>query len=257
MGVLEGRTALLTGAASGIGRAAALVFAREGARLLLSDVDAEGLEESRALVQSAGGEAELHIADIADESAVQELAAAAVDRFGRIDCAFNNAGISDQPAAFEELSQERWQRMLAVNLSGVYWCMKHEVIQMKAQAPLDGMRGVICNTASGAGIVAAPGLPHYTAAKHGVLGLTKAAARELYDAGIRVNALCPGMTDTGMMREFLSQEAPAARAFVKALPGGALGRPEDVAEAALWLCSPAARWVSGEAMVVDGGQIGR
>lgn len=257
MAVLEGRVALLTGAASGIGRAAAKVFAREGARLLLSDVDAEGLEESRALVQSAGGEVEVHLADIADERAVKALVSAAVARFGRIDCAFNNAGISDQPAAFEALSEQRWQRMLAVNLSGVYWCMKHEVRQMKTQAPLEGARGVICNTASGAGIVAAPGLPHYTAAKHGVLGLTKAAARELYDAGIRVNALCPGMTDTGMMRAFLSADDPAARALLQALPGGEMGRPEDVAEAALWLCSPAARWVSGEAMVVDGGQLGR
>ncbi len=257
MGLVDGRVALVTGAASGIGRAAALAFAREGAQVLAGDVDAEGLAETAALARESGSEVASAPVDVADERAVQGFVETVVRRFGRLDCAFNNAGVSDQTGAFESFAAAAWNRMIAVNLSGVYWCMKHEIRQMKTQARVAGMRGAICNTSSGAGVIAAPGLPHYTAAKHGVLGLTKVAAQELYGEGIRVNAICPGMTDSKLTRAFASEDNALTRAVLKNLPGGKMGRPEDVAEAAVWLCSERARWISGEAMLVDGGQVSR
>ena len=257
MGFVEGRVAIVTGAASGIGRAAAEIFAREGARLLIADLDAPGLSETEARVAALGADVITEPTDVSDEAAVARMIAAAVARYGRVDCAFNNAGISDATSAFDELPVDAWNRMIAVNLTGVFLCMQHEIRQMKRQEPVDGLRGSICNTSSGAGVIAAPGLPHYTAAKHGVLGLTKAAAQEFYDIGIRVNAICPGMTESKMTAAFAAEDNKITRAIMRNLPGGRMGRPEEVAEAAVWLCSPLARFVSGESMLVDGGQVSR
>ena len=166
--------------------------------------------------------------------------------------AWNNAGISDVSRPFTELSRTEWDRMIAVNLTSVFLCMKHELRQMTVQG-----YGAIVNTSSGAGLVAAPFLPHYTAAKHGVLGLTKAAAQEFNGAGIRVNAVCPGMVDTPMIQSWFESSPGIAQAVLATMPGGRLGRPEQVAEAAVWLCGDPANWVSGLSMVVDGGAVNR
>jgi len=257
MGIVEGRVALVTGAASGIGRAAAEVFAREGARVLVADVDAEGLSETAERVAACGQDPLVRPTDVSDDTAIAAMVSAAVERWGRVDCAFNNAGVSDTTGAFEGLSREAWDRMIAVNLTSVFVCMQHEIRQMKQQEPIEGFRGAICNTSSGAGVIAAPGLPHYTAAKHGVLGLTKGAAQELYGKGIRVNAVCPGMTASKMTTAFAAEDNDITRAILARLPGGRMGRPEEVAEAAVWLCSPRASFVSGEAMLVDGSQVSR
>lgn len=257
MGFVDGKVAIVTGAASGIGRAAAEIFAREGARVLIADLDEAGLASTEASVRAAGADVLMQPTDVSDDASVGGMIGAAVARWGRIDCAFNNAGISDATSAFESLTLDAWNRMIAVNLTGVFLCMQHEIRQMKQQEPVQETRGAICNTSSGAGVIGAPGLPHYTAAKHGVLGLTKVAAQELYGAGIRVNAVCPGMTESKMTAAFAAEDNEITRGVLKRLPGGRMGRPEEVAEAAVWLCSPLARFVSGESMLVDGSLVSR
>jgi len=260
MGLHDGVVALVTGAASGIGRAAAEQFAREGARaVVVVDVDeAGGRDTAQRIAHSGRCESLFERVDVSDAESVFALFERVAERFGRLDCAHNNAGMSDSPVAFHELSAASWQRMLAVNLSSVFWCMQAEIRQMLAQPQLRGRRGAIVNTASGAGIVPAPGQPHYTAAKHGVLGLTKCAAAEYGTLGIRANAICPGLTDTRMVREFLASSPPGmADAVRRTVPGGELGKPEHVAALAVWLCSEQAAWINGQGIVVDGGGVMR
>jgi NAD(P)-dependent dehydrogenase (short-subunit alcohol dehydrogenase family) len=250
--------ALITGAGSGIGRAAAEQLAREGARVAVVDLDEPSCRETAQRIERAGGQALALCRDVSEPGAAEELVRQTVGRFGRLDCALNNAGISDPPRAFHELDAAAWQRMLAVNLTAVFWCMQAEIRQMLGQSAQDGRRGAIVNTASGAGIVPAPGQPHYTAAKHGVLGLTKCAAAEYQAQGIRANAICPGLTDTKMVREFLAASPPdLVQAVRRTVPGGEMGRPADVAALAVWLCSDQARWVNGQSIVVDGGGVMR
>jgi NAD(P)-dependent dehydrogenase (short-subunit alcohol dehydrogenase family) len=199
-------------------------------------------------VRDAGGDAISCRVDISDDASVGAMVATAVDRHGRLDCAFNNAGVSPDAKPFTEHTLAEWQRVIDVNLTGVFLCMQHELRQMVTQG-----HGAIVNTSSGAGVVAAPGQPQYTAAKHGVLGLTKQAAQEYARAGIRVNAILPGMTDTPMMQEYLAEHASMTRL----LPMGRLATAEEVAQAAVWLCSDAAAYVSGTSLVVDGATICR
>jgi NAD(P)-dependent dehydrogenase (short-subunit alcohol dehydrogenase family) len=233
MGDFDGKVALVTGGAGGIGAAAAVLFAGRGAKVVVADRDVDGAAETVATVGA--------------------LVAAAVAAYGRLDCAFNNAGISPGVAAFTDVEADDWQRVIAINLTGVFWCMQAELRQLVGQ----GSGGVIVNTSSGAGVVAAPGQPAYTAAKHGVLGLTKAAAQEYARAGIRVNAILPGTTDTPMLRRFIAENPEMERPMRRMLPTGEFGTAEKVAEAAVWLCSDAASFVSGESMLVDGGQVCR
>ncbi len=246
------RVALVTGAASGIGRAAAELFAAQGMVVLVVDRDVAGGEQTVERIGARGGKASFLRVDVSDERAVEGMVERCVATYGRLDAAVNNAGISDVPHRFIDLPADAWRRMLEINLTSVFFCLKSEIRQMLTQEALDGRRGAIVNTASGAGIVPAPGQPHYTAAKHGVLGLTKSAAQEYAGQGIRVNAICPGLTDTGMVANI----PPALMAkLVQMLPGGEIGRAADVAAAAVWLCSPEARWISGQSLVVDGGGV--
>lgn len=249
---MEGKVALVTGGASGIGQEAAVLFARRGAKVAVADRNAEGGAETVARIEAEGGQGQFFAADVTDEDQVAALVASVVSAFGQLDYAFNNAGITHPSRLFHELTLEQWDEMIAVNLTSVFLCMKHEIIQMLAQGG-----GAIVNTASGAAIIPAPGQPHYTAAKRGVLGLTTYAADELNNKGIRVNAICPGMIDTPMVASWRESSPEMAEAVIQMMPGGRLGLPEEVAEAAVWLCSDEARWVSGDTMLVDGGMLNR
>ncbi len=248
----EGKVALITGAASGIGRAAAELFALRGARVLVCDIDEAGGQETVARIDRAGGAASFKRTDVTSERDIEAMIAAAVSRFGGLHCAFNNAGYGGKYIPFHEMDLEEWNRTIAVNLTSVFLCMKHEITHM-----LKSGGGVIVNTASGAGFVPAPGMPAYTASKHGVLGLMKLAAKEYAAQKIRVNAICPGVTDTPMMAGFIGGDPAIEKMMNDTLPFGRMGLPEEQAEAAVWLCSDAASFVSGESMLVDGASVCR
>jgi NAD(P)-dependent dehydrogenase (short-subunit alcohol dehydrogenase family) len=252
-GLVEGKVALVTGAGGGIGRASAEIFVREGARgVVVVDVKKDGGEETVAGIRSAGGDAHYLDADVSDEDSVARMVRFAVDTYGALDCAHNNAGVSGVRAPLVECELAEWDRVVRVNLTSVFLCLKHELRQMVGQGG-----GAIVNTSSAAGLVGIPGLPHYVASKHGVLGLTKTAALEFARQGIRVNAVCPGGIDTPMMRAFIGDDPETERAMKAAQPTGELARAEQVAEAVVWLCSDAASFVNGETMVVDGGVLCR
>jgi NAD(P)-dependent dehydrogenase (short-subunit alcohol dehydrogenase family) len=253
MGDFDGKVVLVTGGAGGIGAAAAVIFAGRGAKVVVADRDVDGAAATVATIAASGGVALAHVVDVSDADSVGALVDATVANYGRLDAAFNNAGISPGVAAFTDVAPDDWQRVIAINLTGVFWCMQAELRVLVAQ----GSGGAIVNTSSGAGVVAAPGQPAYTAAKHGVLGLTKGAAQEYARAGIRVNAILPGTTDTPMLRKFIAENPEMERPMRRTTATGEFGLPEQVAEAAVWLCSDAASFVSGESMLVDGGQVCR
>ena len=245
-----GKVAFVTGAASGIGRAAALAFAREGSDVMAADVSEQGNQETARLIEQHGGRA---FAVRCDVTRVEEIKAAldnTVEVFGRLDFAFNNAGIEPRkPAPTAEYEDEEWNRIIDTNLRGVFLCMKHEIPLILKQGG-----GAIVNTSSGAGIIGIKGSPAYTAAKHGVIGLTRAAALDYAAMNIRVNAICPGYIDTPMMGRFTGGTPEGRARVIAEEPVGRMGKPEEVAAAVLWLCSPAAAFVIGHAMVMDGGQ---
>ena len=243
-GQFAGQVALVTGGGSGIGRASCLAFARAGARVVVADVDAAGGEATARMVADAGGEGLFVRADVARPAEVEALVARAVERFGRLDCALNNAGIEGEALPPHEYPDDAWARVLAVNLTGVFLCLKHEVRQMLAQGG-----GAIVNVASIAGLRGAPRRPAYGASKHGVVGLTRSAALVYARAGIRVNAVCPGLTNPAMAVRNPEVAAQAA----ERVPDGRMATPEEVAAAVLCLCSEAAAHVTGVALPVDGG----
>lgn len=242
---LQGKTALVTGAAGGIGRATALAFAHSGAAVLVSDVNREGGEETVAMIAAAGGQAAYHHCDVSDGQQVKAMVAAAVTQFGRLDYAFNNAGINS--LAVDEYDDANWKRSIGINLSGVMMCMREEAEVMLAQGG-----GAIVNTSSINGLVGNPGQPAYTAAKHGVIGLTRHGALRWAQAGIRVNAVCPGVIETPMTAPLVVD--PAMRQLIDSMtPMRRMGLADEVAQAVVWLCSDAASFVTGHPLVVDGG----
>src|ERR1700730_17000182 len=247
--MLTGKVTLVTGAASGIGRAAAIAFAREGAKVLVADMTEDGGRETVKLVRDAGGEAEFFKCDVSRAADAEALVATVVKTFGRLDGAFNNAGIAGKIARTADDTEENFDRIIAVNLRGVWLCMKYEIQQMTKQ----GQGGAIVNTASAAGLVGSHGMPAYTASKHGVIGLTKTAALEYARANIRVNAVCPGVIDTAMVAGMLSTHPRLKDVLVGVEPVARMGKPEEIAEAVAWLLSDAASFVTGCAMPVDGG----
>lgn len=249
MGLLDRKIALITGASSGIGRAAALAFAREGAKLTIADVAAGGGEETARRVRDGGGEAEFVRCDVSKSADVKALVDAVVKRYGRLDCAFNNAGIEGQMLHVADDTEENFDRVIAIDLKGVFLCLKYEIRQMLDQKT----GGAIVNTASTAGLTGSQGMPAYTAAKHGVVGLTRVAGLEYSRAGIRVNAVCPGVIDTPMVERLVAERPKMEQRLVAVEPIGRKGKPEEIAEAALWLCSDKASFVTGCAMAVDGG----
>ena len=243
----KGKVALVTGAAAGIGRASALALARKGAVVVVSDIMADEGKETTRMIESSGGSAAFIKADMSDSAEIRALFMETAARYGRLDLAVNNAGIEGDIAFTVECPEENWDRVISINLKGVWLCMKAEIQQMLKQGG-----GCIVNVASVAGLLGFPGIGAYVAAKHGVNGMTKVAAIEYGRARIRVNSICPGFIHTGMIDRILVNN-PEFEAAALSSPHGRMGRPEEIAETAVWLCSEAASFVNGHTMVVDGG----
>ncbi|HEV3066141.1 MAG TPA: glucose 1-dehydrogenase [Chthoniobacterales bacterium] len=273
MGAFAGKVALITGAGNGIGRASAMVFAREGAKVVVADVIVEAGEQTAKLIQEGGGDAIFVAVDVSDADQVSALVAKTVSTYGRLDVAHNNAGIEGPIARIADCPESEWDRTIEINLKGVWLCMKYEIPVM-----LKLGRGAIVNTASVAGLAGVSQLAAYTASKHGVVGLTKAAALEYRRFGIRVNAVCPGLIQTAMIERAADTKlgrdlpthwrplGPVLKAMqklgIRAIAPSQkaarrLGEPGEVAEAVVWLCSDAASFTTGHAMVIDGGYLAK
>jgi NAD(P)-dependent dehydrogenase (short-subunit alcohol dehydrogenase family) len=248
-GSYTAKVAFVTGAANGIGRAAALAFARKGASVVVADVSETQNQETARMIQDLGGRALAVACDVSRNADVQRALNATVDRFGRLDFAFNNAGIEYTAKPAADVTEEEWNRIIDIDLRGVFLCMKHEIPLMLKQGG-----GAIVNTSSGAGIKGFKGGAAYVAAKHGVVGLTKAAALDYAKSNIRINAVCPGIIDTPMMDRFSGGTAEGRQGVIAQEPVGRMGTPDEIAATVVWLCSDAASFVVGHAMVVDGGQ---
>jgi NAD(P)-dependent dehydrogenase (short-subunit alcohol dehydrogenase family) len=249
MSKFEGKVSVVTGAGSGIGRATALAFARKGASVAVADILEQDNQETARMIMDLGGHALAITCDVARNDDVRRALDETVKTFGRLDFAFNNAGIeyAFKPAA--EITEEEWDRIIDIDLRGVFLCMKHEIPLMLKQGG-----GAIVNTSSGAGVKGFKGGAAYVAAKHGVVGLTKAAALDYAQSNIRINAVCPGIIDTSMMQRFSGGTPEGRQTVIAQEPVGRMGTPDEIAAAVVWLCSDAASFVVGSAMVVDGGQ---
>lgn len=244
-----GKVAFVTGAANGIGRAAALAFAREGASVVVADVSEQGNQETVCLIEQAGGRALAVRCDVSRAADVKAALDKTAETFGRLDFAFNNAGIEQPVTPVADVTDKDWDRIIDVDLRGVFLCIKHEVPLMLKQGG-----GAIVNTSSGAGVKGIAGQAAYCAAKFGIIGLTKAAALDYAKSKIRVNAVCPGYVDTPMMQRFTGGTSEGRQKVVHEEPVGRPATAEEIAAAAIWLCSDAAAFVVGHALVIDGGQ---
>ena len=244
-----GKVAFVTGAGSGIGRATAIAFAAEGASVVLADIDTVGNEETARLVAEHGGRVLSVKCDVTSSSDIQSVIEQTVREFGRLDVAFNNAGIEQPPAPLVDISEDEWSRLLDIDLRSAFLCMKYEIPAM-----LEHGGGSIVNTSSGAGVVGIRGQAAYVAAKHGLIGLTKSAALDYAAQGVRVNAICPGIIETPMMDRFSGGTSEGRARVIGQEPVGRMGRPEEIASAVLWLSSDLGAFATGHAMVIDGGQ---
>ncbi|GIK96970.1 MAG: short chain dehydrogenase [Alphaproteobacteria bacterium] len=244
------KVALVTGAGSGMGRATAIGFAKRGASVCVADIDLGKARETVAMIEKKRGKAIALEVDVSKADQVEGMIETAVREYGRLDCAFNNAGIVGDRTSFIECTEENWDRVMNVNLKGVFLCLKYELRQMVKQG-----KGAIVNMSSVAGLVGYYEIPPYAPSKHGVAGLTKAAALEYAKQGIRINAMCPGEVQTPLMDEYIQGSPELAEQVIAFEPIGRLGKPEEIAEAVIWLCSDAASFVIGHTMVVDGGYV--
>jgi NAD(P)-dependent dehydrogenase (short-subunit alcohol dehydrogenase family) len=248
-GSFSGKVAFVTGAASGIGRAAALAFAREGANVVVADVSEQGNQETARMIEALGARALAVRCDVTRAEDVKAALDKGAEAFERLDFAFNNAGVEQPVTPAADLTEEEWDRIVDIDLRGVFLCMKYEIPLMLKQGG-----GAIVNTSSGAGVKGIAGQAAYCAAKFGMIGLTKAAALDYAKSNIRVNAVCPGFVDTPMMQRFTGGTPQGRQMVANSEPVGRPATPEEIAAAVVWLCSDAAAFVIGHAMVIDGGQ---
>lgn len=246
----EGKTVFITGASSGIGRSTALEFAKLGSRVVLADIDDQKGTESADAIIKAGGKALFLHCDVSREEEVIKAIKKTVEHYGSLDCAFNNAGIEGEQARTHECTMENWKQVININLGGVFKCMKYQLPQMLKQK-----KGVIVNCSSIAGKVGFPGLPAYEASKHGVIGLTKNASLEYAKENIRINAVCPGPIETPMIERFTKKEPSMRDQLTTPDPMGRMGKPAEIANAVVWLCSEKASYVTGHSMLIDGGWV--
>ncbi len=245
---LNGKVVLVTGGASGIARASSIAFARAGAKVAIADIDGRGGEETLGQISAAGGDAFFAGCDVSDAAQVTQLIERTVARYGRLDCAANIAAIEGTPLRMDQVTDDEFDRIIRINLRGVWLCMKHEIIQMLMQGG-----GAIVNLASAAGLVGSIRSPAYGASKHGVVGLTKSAALQYARDNIRVNAVCPGGIATPMTERIAAAAGGTQARLGAAHPIGRMGLPEEIAETVLWLCSDEASFITGAAVPVDGG----
>ncbi len=248
--IFEGKTAIVTGGSFGIGRAAAVAFAARGAKVIIADWLEDPEQHTLKQIRSVGGQAIFVSCDVSKNDEVKAMVEKAISTYGRLDFAFNNAGIEGATANTHECTEENWDKTININLKGIWLCMKYEIAAMLKQG-----KGAIVNCASVAGLIGFPGLPAYVVSKHGVVGLTKTAALENAKQQIRINAVCPGVIHTDMIDRITGLDKEAEKQFVDMEPVGRMGKPEEVAEAVMWLCSDAASFVTGHSMPVDGGWI--
>ncbi len=247
-GKYTGKVAFVTGAANGIGRATALAFAREGANVVVADVSEQGNQETAHMIEELGKRAIAIKCNVTQAEDVKAALSKTIETFGRLDFAFNNAGVEQKNTATAKIEESEWDRIVNINLRGVFLCMKYEIPLLLKQG------GAIVNTSSGAGVIGIKGGAAYTAAKHGLIGLTKSAALDYASQNIRINAVCPGYIDTSMMDRFTGGTPEGREQVISEEPIGRMGQPEEIANAVVWLCSDASSFVVGHALVVDGGQ---